>query len=93
MDAAERGRPRRRGHVHLAGAGAQGNPRISYWDLSNDDLKYAAKSGGSWTIETVDAAGSVGTWTSLALDAQGRPRISYFDETNGHLKFAEWSPD
>ena len=42
-------------------------PHISYYDATNDDLKYAAKSGGSWTLETVDATGRVGTYTSLGL--------------------------
>ncbi len=70
---------------------AQGNPRISYYDITNGDLKYASKNGGVWTLETVDAAGSVGSFTSLALDAQGNPRISYYDFTNGDLKYASKS--
>ena len=42
-------------------------PHISYYDSTNGDLKYAAKSGGSWTLETVDAPGDVGRYTSLVL--------------------------
>jgi hypothetical protein len=68
----------------------QGNPRISYYDVTNSDLKYAAKNGGTWTVETVDATGDVGGCTSLALDGQGNPRISYYDVTNGDLKYADW---
>ena len=70
---------------------AQGNPRISYYDFTNGDLKYATRNGGVWTLETVDATGDVGRHTSLALDAQGNPRISYHDITNVDLKYASKS--
>src|SRR5213593_3489878 len=70
---------------------ALGNPRISYYDATNGDIKYASKSSGVWTLETVDALGSVGQFTSLALDAQGNPHISYYDATNGDLKYASKS--
>src|SRR5262245_13606170 len=60
----------------------QGNPQVSYFDLSAGDLKYARKSGGVWTIETADgSANDVGRYTSLALDAQGNPHVSYQDNT------------
>ena len=34
----------------------------------------------NWTLETVDAAESVGSWSSLILDSNGRPHISYYDD-------------
>ena len=68
-----------------------GNPRISYYDQTNGDLKYASWDGGRWVITTVDGARDVGEYSSLALDANSNPRISYFDATNGNLKFAGWN--
>ncbi|MFA6331978.1 MAG: hypothetical protein WCX22_03420 [Methanoregula sp.] len=85
---------------------ANGNPRISYYDKTHGDLKYAAWSGTSWKIETVDGISrtfadrsligkndrytEVGRYSSLALDADGNPKISYYDQKNGDLKYAAW---
>ncbi len=68
-----------------------GNPRISYYDQTNRDLKYASWDGSRWVITTVDSAGDVGEYSSLELDVYSNPRISYFDATNGNLKFAAWN--
>jgi hypothetical protein len=70
-----------------------GQPHISYHDLSNRDLKYAAWDGSSWQIETVDRVGDVGFHTSLALDGSGQPHISYRDTSNLDLKYASIFPD
>jgi hypothetical protein len=71
---------------------AQGNPRISYLaaiiSSTNGDLKYAAKNGGIWSVETVDSLGWAGEYTSLDLDSQGNPHISYFDRGNDDVKYA-----
>ena len=66
-------------------------PHISYYDGSLRDLKYATKVGGVWQRQTVDSAGFVGLYTSLALKP-GHPApipcISYFDMSNADLKYA-----
>ena len=68
-----------------------GNPAISYRDVTNFDLKFARNSAadgsGAWTTVTVDSGGNVGAYTSLAV-VNGNPAISYYDQTNGDLKFA-----
>jgi hypothetical protein len=66
-------------------------PAISYYDYTNEDLKFARWNGTAWDIETVDSEGYVGWDTSLALDAAGNPAISYYDYTNEDLKFARWN--
>ncbi|NIV31371.1 MAG: carboxypeptidase regulatory-like domain-containing protein, partial [Anaerolineae bacterium] len=63
------------------------HPHISYYDPSNDDLKYAHWTGSTWDIQTVDSAGDMGRYTSLALDASGYPHISYFDDSSYNLRY------
>jgi len=50
---------------------------IAYWDATNEDLKYAKKFNGNWTIETVASANNSGQYCALALDSSGQPHISY----------------
>jgi hypothetical protein len=65
------------------------NPHISYYAGGNvHDLKYATKSGGTWTKTTVDSTGDVGQYTSIALDSHDRPHISYFSTSGRSLKYA-----
>ncbi|WKZ83493.1 MAG: cell wall-binding repeat-containing protein [Acidimicrobiia bacterium] len=73
---------------------AFGNPVVSYYDVSNGDLKVAHCDdpvcwGGGESIETVDpSANNVGQFSSLALDSSGFPVVSYYDATTGDLKLA-----
>src|SRR5439155_804995 len=43
---------------------------------------------GRRVVETVDAAGNVGAYSSLVLDADRNPHVSYIDVANGYLKYA-----
>ena len=74
--------------------GADGLPVISYWDNSNGNLKVAkcvnaACTTGTSALSTVDSAGVVGLYTSIAVGADGLPVISYYDLTNTNLKVAK----
>jgi hypothetical protein len=70
--------------------GTDGLPVISYFDVTNGNLKVmkcgnaACSSGNSST--TPDSVGNVGLYTSLAVGTDGFPVISYFNGTNAGLK-------
>ena len=66
---------------------ASGKIHIVYRYRNNSDeaLKYATNTSGSWVTEIVDSNG--GSDSSLALDSSGKVHISYFDGRNGCLKY------
>ncbi|MFH1681419.1 MAG: hypothetical protein ABIH26_12365, partial [Candidatus Eisenbacteria bacterium] len=47
-----------------------------------------ARAGAPFVIETVDAAGDVGFYSSLVLDADGNPHIGYFENADDDLRYA-----
>jgi hypothetical protein len=70
---------------------SQNRPHISYYDASNDDLKYAYWDGSAWQIQVIDQSGDVGRWTSIAVDRNtGDVHISYCHESNRDLVYAHW---
>ncbi|GEM_PF-245566 len=72
---------------------SQDRPHVVWFDADDENLKYAVKEGGSWSISTVDSEGDVGRYPSLVLDGLGNPVISYFESTDdnaGYIKLARW---
>jgi hypothetical protein len=63
-------------------------PHISYYNATRQELCYAHYDGSGWTYSTVDSAGDVGQFSSIALDSSGYPHISYYDDTSDNLKYA-----
>ena len=77
--------------LHTSLALVDGRPAIAYFrSIPNYDLKYVRAGdaiGSSWgTPLTVDSAGDVGLYASLA-EVEGRPTIAYYDNTNDDLKY------
>jgi len=73
--------------------GADGRRHVSYQEESDNDLKYATcltgcGQAGSWQKATIDKAGNVGYYTSIAVGPDERRHIAYYDATNTALKYA-----
>jgi hypothetical protein len=80
------------GYYTAIAIGADGNPVVSYYDVTNLDLKVAKclnpACTGTSTITTVDAPGDVGAYSSITLGLSGNPMVAYLDTTNADLKVA-----
>ncbi|KKK57283.1 hypothetical protein LCGC14_3056020, partial [marine sediment metagenome] len=72
---------------------------ISYYDATNKTLKVGSCQGNvngcnrrefsPSVVSTIDDAGDVGQYSSIAIGDDGFPVISYYDEGNGSLKVAK----
>jgi hypothetical protein len=84
------------GNVGQASSIALGSagPVVSYYDADNGDLKLATctslcdRTDATWVVTTVDSAGDVGRYSSIAIDTAGNPVIAYYDATIKGLKVA-----
>lgn len=68
-----------------------GEPVIAYHDSGNQDLKVARHGVNGWAVASVDSAGSVGDYCSLAIGPDGEPGIAYYDATNTDLKYTKFN--
>ena len=75
--------------------GTDGYPVISYREGIGLDLRFAkctanpCTTATNWSTTTVQTAGTVGQYTSLAIGNDGLPVISYYDNTNKDLLVAK----
>jgi Big-like domain-containing protein len=72
----------------------RGRIHVAFYDFASADLKYATCAAActtatSWRMVVVDAAGFVGTHTSIAVGNSGHIHVSYRDATNSALKYIE----
>jgi len=65
-----------------------GLPGVAPVTGQNAPTEGAIQSDWTWHVETVDATGNVGQYTSLVVDANGSPHISYYGSSD--LKYAEY---
>jgi len=82
-------------YVHSGGSIAfdmNWHPHFSYygeWGVGcSNDLKYSYFRGSGWLYEIVDAEGSVGRYSSIAVNDGEHPCVSYYDASNSALKHA-----
>ena len=75
--------------------GTNGNPIISYYHYTNQNLKVAACKNSTCsgatesdrsTNNNLDSIGRFAGYDSIAIGANGNPIISYYDSVNGDLK-------
>ena len=71
--------------------GTDGNPIVSYFDNTNNDLKLVHCNNIDCSIFddpiVLDGKGDVGRDSSIVIGTDGNPIVSYFDNTNNDLKF------
>ncbi|MBI5102577.1 MAG: DUF1566 domain-containing protein [Nitrospirae bacterium] len=68
------------GKVHIA--------FISAFGSSNETIKYATNASGAWVTTTVDGAGTIKRYVSIAVDSDLKAHLSYGESSDSSLKYA-----
>ena len=63
-------------------------PHVSYFDYSQESLKYAYLNGSSWQIESIDSPFGGGYRGSLALDCSEKPHICHINIHTNELLYS-----
>jgi uncharacterized repeat protein (TIGR02543 family) len=71
---------------------SQNRPHISFYDFTDETLKYARWNGTQWLIETLDECSALylHLGISMALEAQDHPHIAYMSNDE-KLKYATFN--
>jgi hypothetical protein len=77
------------GQYTSIGVNSTGRVFVSYYDVTNGNLKLAWNESTSWYNMTLDSTDNVGLYTSLKIDSSDAIHISYYDATNGDLKYVK----
>ena len=77
-------------YASLAVDRASGEPAIAYYDATHQAIKYAFRSGNTWSFRVVDAAvqGVTAVSLQLALNSNQYPRIAYTAQADNSLRLA-----
>ncbi len=67
-------------NVSLA-TGSDGEPLLSYWDDTTDELHVATRNGDAWVDEILPTEAGGGQFSSLVVDAAGVRHISFYAPT------------
>ena len=68
---------------------ASDNPHICYRDHPADNMKYATKNAGVWTVEVVNTSGDAGILSSIRVAPDGIPCVAYRDAAHEELRYAK----
>ncbi len=64
---------------------AMGRPRVTYWDTTNEKLKFASYDGTNWSSHVVDDTGRNGRYSSMVLLAGDVPMVAYRATVTGAM--------
>lgn len=80
------------GQYNSLGIDGDGNLHVAYYNDDTERLRYAKKTVGTWTTQTVWGSDG-GAYASMALDSQDRPHISFYSWISGdnYLRYARWT--
>ena len=84
------------GQYTSVAVGSDGYARISYYDNTHGDLKYARCTNSACTtsnIVTIDSLNTTGQFTSMKLGTNGFARIAYYYQTGNSLRFVQCGDD
>jgi len=69
---------------------SQGDPHICYYEADTGDVKYAHRTGDTWTVETLEAGTDTSPRmnTSIAVDVFDAPHMTYYVPGSGVIRYA-----